>query len=51
MVVVLHFVLRFIRIIARELERGRLRIVGFYPEWVQPTYTIIRILLYGSEQC
>jgi len=36
-VVVLHFVLRFIRIIARELERGRIRIVGFYPEWVQPT--------------
>ena len=43
--VVLHFVLRFIRIIARELERGRINIVGFYPEWVQPTYKIIRVLL------
>ena len=46
-VVVLHFVLRFIKIIARELERGRIRIVGFYPEWVQPTYKIIRVLLYA----
>jgi len=46
-IVVLHFVLRFIRIIARELERGRIRIVGFYPEWVQPTYKIVRVLLYA----
>ena len=46
-VVVLHFVLRFIRIIARELERGRIRIAGFYPEWVQPTYKIVRVLLYA----
>ena len=46
-VVVLHFVLRFIRIIAREVERGRIRIVGFYPEWVQPTYKIVRFLLYA----
>ena len=45
--VVLHFVLRFIRIIAREVERGRIRIVGFYPEWVQPTYKIVRVLLYA----
>ena len=45
--VVLHFVLRFIRIIAREVERGRIRIVGFYPEWVQPTYKIVRFLLYA----
>jgi small-conductance mechanosensitive channel len=46
-IVVLHFVLRFIRIVAREIERGRIRIVGFYPEWVQPTYKIIRFLLYA----
>jgi small-conductance mechanosensitive channel len=46
-VVVLHFVLRFIKIIAREIERGRIRIIGFYPEWVQPTYKIVRVLLYA----
>jgi small-conductance mechanosensitive channel len=46
-VMVLHFVLRFIHIIATEVERGRIRITGFYPEWVQPTYKIIRVLVYA----
>ena len=46
-VVVMHFVLRFLRVIAREVERGRIRFAGFYPEWVQPTYKIIRFLLYA----
>ena len=46
-VVVMHFVLRFLRVVAGEVERGRIRIPGFYPEWVQPTYKIIRFLLYA----
>ncbi|HEY4901135.1 MAG TPA: mechanosensitive ion channel family protein [Terriglobales bacterium] len=45
--VVIHFVLRFVRVIAGEVERGRIRIAGFYPEWVQPTYKIVRVLLYA----
>ena len=45
--VVLHFVLRILRVIAREVERGRIRIPGFYPEWVQPTYKIVRFLVYA----
>ena len=44
---VLHFVLRLIRIIAQEVERGRIRFTGFYPEWVQPTYKIVRVLVYA----
>jgi small-conductance mechanosensitive channel len=46
-VVVLHFVLRILSVIAREAERGRIRIPGFYPEWVQPTYKIVRFLVYA----
>jgi len=46
-VVVMHFLLRFIRTVAREVERGRIRFAGFYPEWVQPTYKIVRVLLYA----
>jgi small-conductance mechanosensitive channel len=45
--VVMYFVLRFLRIIAREVERGRIRLPGFYPEWAQPTYKIVRFLLYA----
>jgi small-conductance mechanosensitive channel len=44
---VMHFVLRFVRIIAGEVERGRIRIAGFYPEWTQPTYKIARVLLWA----
>ncbi len=44
-VVVIHLVLRFMRVVASELERGRIQFAGFYPEWVQPTYKIVRGLL------
>ena len=44
---VIHFVQRFVRIIAVEIERGRIRFPNFYPEWAQPTYKIVRILIYA----
>ena len=42
---VMYFVMKFVRILAREFERGNIRIKGFYPEWIQPTYKIVRFLL------
>lgn len=44
-VTVMFYVLKFVRMLAREIERGNIRISGFYPEWVQPTYKIVRFLL------
>ncbi len=44
-VTVMFYVLKFVRVLAREVERGNIRISGFYPEWVQPTYKIVRFLL------
>jgi small-conductance mechanosensitive channel len=44
-IAVMYFVLKFIRILAREFQRGNIRIRGFYPEWIKPTYNIIRFLL------
>lgn len=44
---VMHYVVRFAGTIAREVERGRIRFAGFYPEWVQPTYKIARVLLWA----
>ena len=41
----MYYVLKFVRLLAREVERGNIRIPGFYPEWVQPTYKIVRFLL------
>jgi len=42
---VIYYVLKFLRVLAREIERGNIRIPGFYPEWVFPTYKIVRFLL------
>ncbi len=42
---VMYYVLKFLRVLAREIESGNIRIPGFYPEWVFPTYKIVRFLL------
>ena len=46
-VTVMYYVMKFVRLLAREFERGNIRIPGFYPEWIQPTYKIIRFLLFA----
>jgi small-conductance mechanosensitive channel len=45
--VVVHFVQRFVHVIAVEVERGRIRFPNFYSEWAQPTYKIVRVLIYA----
>jgi len=45
--VVTHYVVRFTRVIAEQAEVGRIRFSNFYPEWAQPTYKIVRILIYA----
>lgn len=46
-VFVMYYVLKFVALLAREFERDNIRIRGFYPEWIQPTYRIIRFLLFA----
>ena len=46
-VAVMYYVMKIVRILAREVERGNIRISGFYPEWAQPTYKIVRFLLFA----
>ena len=45
MVAVMYYVAKFVQVLAREVERGNIRISGFYTEWAQPTYKIVRFLL------
>ena len=42
---VIYYVMKFIRLVAGEIERGNIRVHGFYPEWSQPTYKIVRFLM------
>ena len=44
-VAVMYYVMKFVALLAREFECGNIRIAGFYPEWIQPTYKIVRFLL------
>ena len=39
------FLLRGIRFFFHEIERGRIRISGFYPEWGRPTFNIVRLIV------
>ncbi|PKN35383.1 MAG: mechanosensitive ion channel protein [Deltaproteobacteria bacterium HGW-Deltaproteobacteria-19] len=40
-----YYVLKFLKIISRELEQGGFEIEGFYKDWAMPTYKLVRILV------
>lgn len=44
---VTHYVVRFLRFISDEIEKGILHIPGFYPDWAKPTFNLIKFLLYA----
>jgi small-conductance mechanosensitive channel len=44
-VLVFRYIQRGIRFLKDEIARGNLQINGFYPDWAEPTYQIVRILL------
>lgn len=46
-VTVFRYVLRGVRFLKEEIRLGRLTIDGFYPDWANPTYQIIRVLVYA----
>ncbi|MFN3528806.1 MAG: mechanosensitive ion channel family protein [Bacteroidia bacterium] len=40
-------VVRFIHFLAGEIDKGELKLSGFYSEWALPTFNIVRFLLYA----
>ena len=44
-VIVMKYIIRFVRYIFREIESGKLKIKGFHADWALPTFSIIRFLL------
>lgn len=43
-VLVFRYLLKGLSFLSNEVKRGTLQIPGFYPDWANPTYQIIRIL-------
>jgi small-conductance mechanosensitive channel len=44
-VLVMRYVVKCTGLLFVELEKGNIRIAGFYPEWAQPTFKLVRFLL------
>ena len=40
-----YYALKITRLFFREIEKGAVSFKGFYPEWGQPTYKIVRVLI------
>jgi small-conductance mechanosensitive channel len=45
LVVIFRYILRFISYIKNEIENGELTVPGFYADWANPTYQIVRVLV------
>lgn len=41
------YLVKGVQYLAKEIETERLKITGFYPDWAQPTFNIVRFLLYA----
>lgn len=41
------YLIKGVQYMADEIESEKLKITGFYPDWAQPTFNIIRFLLYA----
>ena len=42
-----RYIVKFLRYMAGEIENGKLKINGFYPEWAMPTFYIIRVFAFA----
>lgn len=43
--VVTHFVIQFSKLLFSEVAKGSITLPGFYPDWAEPTYKIVRFLI------
>ena len=44
---VFRYLLRGVHFLKEEIREGHLTIEGFYPDWANPTYQIVRVLVYA----
>lgn len=46
-IICFHYMVRAVKYVSNEVSNGHLKINGFYADWAQPTYLILRVLLYS----
>ncbi|MDR0645309.1 MAG: mechanosensitive ion channel family protein [Treponema sp.] len=42
-----HYFIRLIKFFTLQIEKGKLVLPGFYPDWARPTFNILRVLIYA----
>ncbi|MDR0375646.1 MAG: mechanosensitive ion channel family protein [Treponema sp.] len=42
-----HYTMKMLRFFITQIQKGKLVIPGFYADWAQPTFNILRILVYA----
>ena len=43
--VVTRYILKFVHFLTKEVEAGELSLPGFYSDWAQPTFNIVRVFI------
>jgi len=46
-VIVTRYIIRGLKYFSKQIERGKMRIPQFYPEWAAPTFKILQVLLWA----
>jgi small-conductance mechanosensitive channel len=46
---IFHYVFKGLKFLKTEIEKGDLTLPGFYPDWANPTYQIIRVMVTAFE--
>jgi small-conductance mechanosensitive channel len=46
-VVVFHYILKLIKFFVDEIQKGQIKIDGFYSDWAKPTFNIIKVIVYA----
>jgi small-conductance mechanosensitive channel len=44
-IVISYYIIKFVRILFTEIGKGSITLPSFYPEWAEPTYKIVRVLI------
>jgi small-conductance mechanosensitive channel len=46
-VALFHYLLKAIKFFVDEIQKGQIKIEGFYSDWAKPTFNIVRVLVYA----
>ncbi|MGQ7946969.1 mechanosensitive ion channel family protein [Flavobacterium sp. WC2509] len=46
-VVLFRFILKIIKFFVDEIQKGQIKIDGFYSDWAMPTFNIVKVLVYA----